>query len=198
MEAPGTSGIAIEIDHPTVEIAAYLDGELTPDAELELEFHLSRCELCAEELNIQKNLLNALDGSLADCPQIPADFTKRVVAVAESDVSGLRKKRERLNAILVSTGLLLFVLLTLGAKAVGTFASFFEVAARAYAVAALAAHFVYDILEGIVIVLRSLTAQPSVSIPLTLAALAVVALLSYFVLQTRKNTRSQQIESGNI
>jgi predicted anti-sigma-YlaC factor YlaD len=187
-----------DIDCPSVEIAAYLDGELTDDAAFKLEEHFANCNTCKEELNEQKSFINALNTSLTAAPELPSDFTKRIVIHAESEVGGLRKRNEALNAMFVSVGLLLFILFTLGAKAVGTFSSFFGVFAGIFAAAVVAARFVFDIVEGVFIILRTLTAQPVVSIPLVLASLALVAVLSYFLFQTRKTSSSRQIESGNV
>ena len=43
------------------DISAYIDGELSPDAEIAFELHASGCADCRSELNLQKNLLRELD-----------------------------------------------------------------------------------------------------------------------------------------
>jgi hypothetical protein len=55
-----------------------------------------RCSVCADDLNLQKSFLNALDSSLDEETEIrlPKNFTKTVVANAESRVSGLRHPHE--------------------------------------------------------------------------------------------------------
>src|SRR5262249_2163468 len=111
---------------PSLDIAAYIDGELSPDAEIALERHLATCSFCTEELNLQKQFVNALNCSLGAVPEIPADFTKRIVTNAESNVRGLRRKSEWLNALFVCVALLFFVLFALGANARGAFISFFD------------------------------------------------------------------------
>src|SRR5690349_11921217 len=99
MDQVNTSGNKLEIECPSIEIASYLDGELSPDLELQLEAHLAKCVICTQELNDQKHFINALNNSLIDGPDLPTDFTKRIVTNAESGVSGLRQKKERLNAV---------------------------------------------------------------------------------------------------
>jgi len=91
----------------TSEIAAYLDGELAPDAEIAFERHVAKCEICGERLNEQKRLLRALDVAFEDekAFELPKDFVKTVAIRAESDVSGLNSKEERHRAFLI-TGLL--------------------------------------------------------------------------------------------
>jgi len=187
-----------EVDCPSIEIAAFLDGELSPQAESKLESHLVLCVTCSEELNLQKHFLNALNNSLTDAPELPDDFTKYIVKSAESNVEGLRKKNERLSAVFVSVGLLLFVIFTLGAKASGTFASTFGIVQRIYLVVAVAAHVVFDITEGIFIILRTATAQPAIGLPIAVIALFVVTLLTFFISRARSNSRKAQVESGNI
>ncbi len=75
---------------PKSEIAAYIDGELSPRQELDLELHLAACRSCAEELNEQKKLLCALDFALEDESEIelPENFTKVIV-------TNCRKQRQR-------------------------------------------------------------------------------------------------------
>src|ERR1041385_2648105 len=101
---------------PSPEIAAYIDGELSPTDELTLEGHLLSCCICAEELNAQKELVNELNISLDRELELPADFTKRIVAHAESNVNGLRRPGEWLNAVFVCVALLFFILFSLGAR----------------------------------------------------------------------------------
>jgi anti-sigma factor RsiW len=145
---------------PSIDIAAYIDCELSADAELDLEKHLAGCFECTAELNRQKQFLSALNLSLADGPDIPADFTKQVVTNAESTVGGLRRRSEWLNALFVCCGLLFFVLFTLGASAGKAFTPFFDLIGSFFAVAGFAAHLVYDISIAAVIVLRSVASQP--------------------------------------
>src|SRR5437870_10821241 len=120
---------------PSTDIAAYLDGELSPQTELELEAHVSNCEVCLRELNQQKTFVTALSSSLISDLEIPDDFTKRIVTNAESTVSGLRRRSEWLNAVFVCCGLFFFVLFSLGASAGGAFGSFFGIFERIAAVA---------------------------------------------------------------
>ena len=49
---------------PSPDLSAYIDGELSPHDELELEMHVAGCRVCADDLNLQKSFLNALDSSL--------------------------------------------------------------------------------------------------------------------------------------
>jgi len=134
------------------DIAAYLDGELSRDRELSLEMHFADCSDCSGELNLQKQLLLGLDEGLklgADI-DLPKDFAKIVAANAESTVAGLRRPRERFNAVFICGALGLFILLSFGVGA-GT-SLFFE---QASAVALFLGHFFYDLFVGIVVILRT-------------------------------------------
>ena len=90
-----------ERECPRADIAAYIDGELTPREELALELHLAACPDCTGELNLQKQMLRALDCGLKDRTEIelPKNFAKTVATRAESNVSGLRSKEERFRAL---------------------------------------------------------------------------------------------------
>jgi anti-sigma factor RsiW len=146
---------------PTDEIAAYIDGELSSARELELDAHFVACCDCTAELNEQKQFLHALDASLGAPGEIdlPTDFAKRVVVNAESTVSGLRRPRERFNALFICAGLFLFVLFALGTDTgslLSSAANFFE---QVSAIGGFFAHLVYSVFLGLAIIVRTLAAQ---------------------------------------
>lgn len=146
---------------PSVDICAYIDGELSPQREIELEQHFAGCPVCTEELNIQKKILFAISSSLENEPEIelPKNFTKVIVANAESRVSGLRRPKERYNAVFICCGLFLFCLFASGADASRFFATTFDLFEKVAAVGAFAAHVAYDFGIGAVIILRSISSQ---------------------------------------
>src|ERR1041385_5176048 len=131
----------IEGDCPSEDISSYIDGELLPKQELELEMHFAGCEICAAEFNLQKKFLIALDQALEGEKEIdlPSNFTKVVVANAESRVDGLRRPSERFNALFVCSALFVFVLFTLGAESGKVFEGFFAVFEKVAAVGAFMA-----------------------------------------------------------
>src|SRR2546421_46883 len=104
---------------PLDEIASYIDGELDAPREMELDAHFSQCAACSDELNLQKQFLCSLESSLKHESELelPPNFTKQIVANAESTVSGLRRPRERFNALFICAGLMLFILFALGPDA---------------------------------------------------------------------------------
>ncbi len=146
---------------PSIEISSYIDGELSPRQELELELHIAGCKTCSDELNEQKKLLCAINASLKDEREfeLPANFTKVVVANAESRVSGLRRPRERFNAAFICSALGLFVLFALGAEAANVLSGLVRIVDQAAAIAGLAARLVYDFSIGAIVILRSLSSQ---------------------------------------
>jgi hypothetical protein len=83
------------------QIASYLDGELDTAACLLFEGHVKECSLCAAELAGQRRLLGTLDSVLSrgsDLP-LPTNFARIVATHAESDMSGMRERRERGRAL---------------------------------------------------------------------------------------------------
>lgn len=86
---------------PSDEIGAYLDAELSPTRSDALEMHFASCSVCRDELNSQKAFLLELSRTLETdaAIELPKDFAKVVVTRAESSVSGLRKRSERIAAI---------------------------------------------------------------------------------------------------
>jgi len=198
MNALNASEKKLEFDCPSVEIAAYLDGELSLQAEAELESHLSKCSICSRDLNDQKHFINALNGSLNDLPALPFDFTKRIVTNAESGVSGLREKRERMNAIFVCVGLFFFVLFTLGASAPGTIAASFDFVGRLGAVVGFAGHLIYDVAIGGVVIMRSLAGQPTFGpVALLIIMPTIVGIAYKYSHFLAGRGRSENLESGS-
>ncbi|MEO7538722.1 MAG: zf-HC2 domain-containing protein, partial [Pyrinomonadaceae bacterium] len=127
---------------PIEDLAAYIDGELDPHHELKLEAHLANCSSCSVELNRQKQFLCGLNSSLNRDRELelPADFTRLVVANAESAVSGLRKPRERFNALFVCMAMFLFVMFTLRPEATRLFDGVSAVLEQAATVGAFFGH----------------------------------------------------------
>ncbi|MBC7899395.1 MAG: zf-HC2 domain-containing protein [Saprospiraceae bacterium] len=146
---------------PSGEISAYIDGELSPVEEIEVESHFGVCIICSTELNRQKSFLSALSSSLEREKEfeLPKNFTKTIVANAESRVSGLRRPRERFNAVFICTALFLFILFALGSDAETLFGIFVVVLEKAAAVGAFAFRLVYSVSLGAVVVARSLSSQ---------------------------------------
>jgi hypothetical protein len=175
---------------PLTEIAAYIDGELAPREELELELHFAACKTCADELNSQKKLLCALDSfrPAKDDIELPEDFTKVVVTTAESKVSGLRRPQERRTALYVCIGL--FLLFVVGGEAQALFGSLKIVGEQIVVGATFVFHFIYDVTVGVTILLRSLSNQLVFNSAVSLFVITVVFLISLLMLSrlvTRHN-----------
>ncbi|HKP36370.1 MAG TPA: zf-HC2 domain-containing protein [Pyrinomonadaceae bacterium] len=102
---------------PMEDVAAYLDGELDGVAQGSFETHLASCGDCAAELLRQRQLLCTLDAAFTSSSRfdLPEDFTRVVAAHAESDLSGVRRKSERLRAIQMCAVLALAAFALLGA-----------------------------------------------------------------------------------
>lgn len=146
---------------PSEDIVSYIDGELGLPRELELEAHFSECAACLDELNQQKLFLRGLDLSLKYEGELdlPANFTKVIVVNAESTVSGLRRPRERFNAIFVCVAIFLFVLFAMGAEAGKVLGGVYVVIDQISAVGEFFGHLIYTVCLGVAIILRSLAAQ---------------------------------------
>lgn len=176
---------------PRTEIAAYIDGELAPRAELELEMHFAVCETCTAELGQQKKLLQALDFALEEKEfKLPENFTKVVIANAESNVTGLRRPKERFNALFICSALFLLVILSLGSETenvIGTFVRFFD---QFLVVGGFIAHLAFDIAVGVTVILRSVCLQfvaKSIFAPLLLLAICGFCAFAFSRLMYRDN-----------
>ena len=169
-----------EICSQRSDIAAYIDGELPPREELELEMHLAVCRHCSDELNEQKKFLLALGHALeTETPiELPENFTRIVVANAESKVSGLRRPQERSKALFACAALFLLVILGLGSETKTIFEAFGKFAEQFIAVGGFVWNLVYDAAFASAIILRSLSHQVANNASLSLAILLVLVFIS--------------------
>lgn len=147
----------LSFECPAPEITPYLDGELSPAGEAALETHLLGCDKCRQELNDQKTFLLALAESLESEPEfdLPEGFTKSIVTKAESGVSGLRVRNERVTAVVIVSLLFLFVVIVLGSEAANAFAPAASVLEQVGSVLGVAAHLTFNVAYGATVVLRS-------------------------------------------
>lgn len=146
---------------PKTEFSAYIDGELSAGEEMDLELHLAVCKVCTAELNEQKRVLFALD-SLAEEKKdfiLPANFTKIIVANAESEVGGLRLPQERFKAFFVCASLFALVLLSFGGQTKAILSAFGKFSEKFLIVARFFSHLAYDVAVGISVIFRSLSYQ---------------------------------------
>lgn len=142
--------------HPSA-VARYLEGELLPETREEFERHLAACRECHDELNRQKMFLNALDaafGSDLDV-DVPDNFTRTVVAHAESDVRGFRCPRERNQAFIVILTLLGVAALGIGFGFLGDYDPIGRALDQVVTVGTFVGHFVRDVAVASTVVLRS-------------------------------------------
>lgn len=169
---------------PQTEFSAYIDGELSPRGELAVETHLAVCKNCVSKLNEQKTVLFALDSLAAKEKdfRLPANFTKIVVANAESEVSGLRRPQERFKALLVCAGLFLFVLAGLGNETKTIFSAFGKFSEQFLKVLVFFSHLIYDIAVGMSVVFRSLSYQIVYNSMISSLFLIIFSLVSIFAL----------------
>lgn len=99
------------------DIATYLDGEMSADELTLFESHVETCKTCADEIQIQKRLLNELDfafNSQEESLPLPQNFTKVVKATAESDMKGLHRREEKTRALRLCTLLVVLSAILLG------------------------------------------------------------------------------------
>jgi Putative zinc-finger len=184
---------------PAEEVGAYLDGELNGAALEAFELHLSDCGECATELRHQRQLLCTLDAAFFSSPRfdLPKDFTRVVAAHAESDLTGIRHRRERRRALQLCALLALSAFALLGAT---SGAVIFQPAGRLLQVIArisdLLWQTIYEAAVGVGIILRMI-GRAAMAKPNGLAIVAVLLFLVAISLLPRliaKYHRAQIIE----
>jgi anti-sigma factor RsiW len=170
------------------EIGRYLDGELSANHELEFEMHISGCDSCRDELNLQKNLVRALDDNfdLSGAPELPENFAQRISVAAVSDIGGIRSSRERWTAIAICCFLATFAIAALGGAAGQPLDAASVVADRSLAVLSAVGYFLYNLAVGIVAFIRPISG----SLNVTVWALAVVGIAAFAALVYHRRSNS--------
>lgn len=161
---------------PVGEISAYIDCELPAERELELDLHFASCRTCNQELNEQKQFLRGLDATLRSEAELalPENFTRMIVANAEGSVAGLRRPRERYNAIFICAALALFALFVLGAQAQ-------MLLEQIAAVGSFFAHVLYSFLIGLTIIIRAAASRSEFGPTVTALCSVIFAAFSLYV-----------------
>lgn len=146
---------------PRTEIAAYIDGELSASAEMDLEKHFAVCVACLAEFNEQKKLLSALDFAFDEKAELdlPENFAKTIVVRAESDVSGLRRREERYRALYLCAILFLATVVALGSETESVVSASTVFVEQVFAVANFTIHLVFDIAVALTTILRIVCGQ---------------------------------------
>src|SRR5438045_1860850 len=104
---------------PRIELtAAFLDVELDDVLSEEFERHTRECSTCSAALLEQRRLLclldTAFDETFGKRVTLPEDFTRRLRARAQNDLSGVRARSERRRAIKICAALAVAVFALLG------------------------------------------------------------------------------------
>ncbi|MBK9154082.1 MAG: zf-HC2 domain-containing protein [Chloracidobacterium sp.] len=180
---------------PRDDIAAFVDGELSAAAASEFEAHISECWTCARVLREQRQFLASLSASLSEDPGIglPTNFARRVIAAAESRVTGLRSTHEQFTAVFISAALLFFSMFALGSGFGEIVAGSAAFAEKLLTVALFSARAAANVLAAATVVVRSLFAASASW--LYFAAFTVVLLSAAAVL--RQIARSAHISAKN-
>ena len=99
----------------TEKIAAFIDGDLEPFERVALEEHIKHCSRCTSELQAQRLFMCELDSALAGSHElaVPANFARVVAVHAQSDMRGVRDRKEHTRALqfCIILGLTAFALL---------------------------------------------------------------------------------------
>ncbi len=167
---------------PRPELSAFLDGELTAAESAALEAHLSECDLCRNDLNLQKGVIRALesDDFIYRDFAIPETFSRTVAVNAESRVSGLRRRSERRTFSLILVALLSTLLLILGGDFNGAFAPAASAADSVLVTISAFGHLLYNIGFGVVVILRTLTHEADAASFFSFAALTILAVFIFY------------------
>ena len=169
-------------DCPSEEIGAYLDAELSPERAAALEDHFAECAVCRDELNSQKAFLLELSRSLeaGASLELPKNFARAVVTKAESSVTGLRKRSERIAAFSIIGVLVLLAVIGFAGDPSRAYSDAARPLGNVGAFLDIAAGLLYSVAFAVGFVAKKVFSG-TVGSALLIVAVAAVAGMSYFV-----------------
>ena len=145
------------------EIVAYLDDELDAPSIARLDQHAKECSRCATALREQRRLLHEVDSALTDqsAIEMPKNFARLVAARAQSDMSGVRDRRERRRALCLCAALAAVSFALLGGSALkqsvlSPLNAIWKVGA---AILGFVSHALYDAGAGVAVIARGLAGR---------------------------------------
>jgi anti-sigma factor RsiW len=141
----------------TEKIAAFIDGDLDPAELAALEKHIEQCGRCSSELQAQRLFMCELDSALASQfeLEVPPDFARVVAVHAESDMRGVRDRKEHTKALrfCIILGLAAFALLGV-ASSKAVFLNLRSAAGKVFGVLGILARTALDAAAGFTVVSR--------------------------------------------
>ncbi len=143
-----------------MDTGAYLDGELNVVETTLFEDHLKECPACSAALLEHRRLLclldTAFDQKLGRKVELPANFARVVMAHAQTDMSGVRRRSEHKLAFKICAALAVAAFAMLGATAFEIILMPLLSAARAVgSVLGMFGHTLVDAGASTVIILRA-------------------------------------------
>jgi len=141
----------------TEKIAAFIDGDLEPSERAALEEHIKHCSRCTSELQAQRLFMCELDSALAGSHElaVPANFARVVAVHAESDMRGVRDRKEHTRALqfCIILGLTAFALLGV-ASSKAVILNIASGAGKVFGVLGVFARTTFDAAAGVTVISR--------------------------------------------
>ena len=136
----------------------YLDGEMPVLERSAFEAHAEECDDCRIEIELHREIENAAHEIV-----LPKDFSKVVAATAESQVAGLRKRKERKVTLAIIAALSIVLLTAVGANLGSLLSVFVFGIEKIGAVFLVAGTFILNLILGIMVIVKVAATQMHVS-----------------------------------
>jgi anti-sigma factor RsiW len=160
----------------------YLDGEMSASDRNAFEAHIEECAGCRIEIELHREIEN-----IPDAIVLPTGFSKVVAATAESQVSGLRKRKERKTTLAIIAGLMIAVFLVLGANMRSLVSVLAFGVEKAGSFLGLVGTFLLNLVLGLAVIVKVAATQAHFSDPAVLLVFSsgIGILFAYFYFSPR-------------
>jgi anti-sigma factor RsiW len=161
-------------DNLCIGLDKFLDGDLPPGEVEAFSNHLETCEDCSIEVELH----HAIE-SIPPEMELPINFHQVVAANAESQVSGLRKRKERKTTLAIISGLGVALFLLLGTNAQAFSGLLMFGLEQIGALMRVAGGFLSNLIFGVVVIVKVAATEGEASTGTLALGLALVGLLLF-------------------
>ena len=189
-----SSGLKISQNCSPRPLQEYIDGELDQHQESALLEHISTCKTCNDELNFHKTVFGESREFENDI-EIPLNFAEVVTTNAESQISGLRRRKEWIAALSVVAFLAFATLVLISFDVSRPFGATNLLIGKLAALLAMIGNFLGNMAIGVLVIVRVMIQGAASAIATALFCLAIFLMICFiWLIRSGKFSRPKELK----
>jgi len=189
-----SSGLKISQNCSPRPLQEYIDGELDQHQESALLEHISTCKTCNDELNFHKTVFGESREFENDI-EIPLNFAEVVTTNAESQISGLRRRKEWIAALSVVAFLAFATLVLISFDVSRPLAASYLLIGKLAALLAMIGNFLGNMAIGVLVIVRVMIQSASSSMGTAIFCFAIFLMICFiWLIRSGKFSRPKELK----